>query len=255
VRIATGKTLDRFFVLLGTLLLAGRQYDVPSKAFWTQAFAGRSWLVLIIIATIGIFGALTPLESYASRRTVERRTALRNQIFVHFGRLLRLIRRIRPQLDAEDFGLHVWRVRRSLRHPLRPRLIRLATYRLGTAPATRSFSPRKGVGVVGLCWKSNAEASVNVEALAKLLTSPQQFDAYRSQHGDDAVMGLTWEDFTKVKHRGAVFASPIRNGRGKFIGCISLDAAYGFAALDGTALWREINDLCSILANDGFDHI
>jgi hypothetical protein len=251
----TGKAIDRFFVLSGTLLLACRQYDVPSKVFWTQVLSGRSWLALVVITMIGVFGTLTPFESYASRRVVGRRTALRSQILVHFGRILGLVRKIKPQLEMEDLGLHVWRVRRSLRHPFRPRLTRLATYRLGTAPATRSFNPREGVGVVGLCWESNAEASMDVEVLATTIASEQNFVAYRNKHGQDAVMGLTWQEFNKVKHRGAVFASPIRKGRSKFIGCVSVDAARGFTTLNTTALWREINELCSILANDGFEHV
>jgi hypothetical protein len=95
-----------------------------------------------------------------------RRTALRHQILSHFGRLLEIASRVDPKPPASDLGLHVWRHTWSLRRPRR-RLVRIATYRLGSTPATRTFYPARGVGVVGLCWKRNEEEAIDVETLAK----------------------------------------------------------------------------------------
>jgi len=134
-------------------------------------------------------------------------------------------------------------------------LTRIATYRLGSTPATRSFAPGKGVGVVGLCWKRNEEVSVDVARLANELETEGQYETYRSQSGGDAVMNLPWRDFVRVRHRGAVFASPIRNGRGEFIGCISIDARDGFDSLFCDDFWHEVNSLCLLLGQNNMNDV
>lgn len=65
-------------------------------------------------------------------------------------------------------------------------------------------------------------------------------------------MGLSWRQFNDVKHRGAVFAGPIRNGKHDFVGCVSVDAGQGYQSLNDNDLWHQINSLCGILGQDGF---
>ena len=74
-----------------------------------------------------------------------------------------------------------------------------------------------------------------------------------AEHGSDAVMNLPWSEFKKVRHRGAVFASPIRNGRNSFIGCISFDASHGFAELDSDELRQHLSLLCVVLGQAGIE--
>lgn len=65
-------------------------------------------------------------------------------------------------------------------------------------------------------------------------------------------MNLSWRQFEEVRHRGAVFASPVRNGRNKFIGCVSVDASRGFTSLDTDELWSELNSVCLRIGQIGF---
>jgi hypothetical protein len=255
VRHAWAKSLDRIGLLLPTTAVVAHQYGVPSEEFWSDLLSDRGYLLVALIAMIGIFGVLTPFEWLSNHRQMERRAGVRQQILFRFGRMLSLAQNVNPPLDQGDLGLHIWRVGRSLRHPIKRRLYRLASYRLGSTPATRSFNPPKGTGVVGLSWKHNTEESIDVKKLATELTDSSKFRAHRSKYGPDAVMGMTWEEFRRVRHRGAVFASPIRNGQGAFIGCVSVDASHGFNELDTTALWQEVNELCAIIGNDGFQYV
>ncbi|WP_330173976.1 hypothetical protein OG875_10590 [Streptomyces sp. NBC_01498] len=249
----TAKIADRSVLLAATLGLAARQYDVPNELFWSETTEERPHVLLALICTVGLFGALTPFQAYASRQRAERRSVVRHQVLLHFGKMLVVARNARPPVETGDLSLHIWLIRRSLRHPWRGYLRRVATYRLGSTPITRSFAPVRGVGVVGLCWKRNGEVSYDVRTLAGELTNRQEFDTRRATAGADAVMGFSWSEFQRVSHRGAVFASPIRDRSGDFIGCISVDARHGHDDMDVDDFWHEVNSLCSRLGHDDFD--
>lgn len=249
----TAKILDRGILLAATLLLAGKQYGVPRS--WATALDSRPFVVFILIGVISIFGAFTPFQAVAARSRVERRAAIRQHILTHYGAILTIATQANPPVTIGDVGLHVWRRRRTWRHPVSGTLRRVATYRLGTTPATRPFSPPVGVGVIGLCWRDNREVGVDVEKLANQLHDEATFNAYKHANGADSVMGLTWREFSDVRHRGAVFASPIRDGAHKFIGCVSVDASKGYDALDNPRLWHAMNSLCAILGHDGLRNV
>lgn len=255
MRSPTAKLLDRLILLVATVIMAARQYHVPSKSFWEQAADEADYLPLVLICTIGIFGALTPFQALVKRSLTADRTATRNEILTHFGSILKIATKGTSPIDIGDVALHVWRIRRSARHPLHGRLARVATYRLGNAQTTRTFAPAKGVGVIGLCWKENAEQKKNVEQMVVRLATPADFETYRSAHGVDAVMGLSWREFTRVSHRGAVFATPIRNRAGGFVGCISVDARNGYTVLAVPDFWQEINSLSQTLGKRNLQNL
>ncbi|HET8721997.1 MAG TPA: hypothetical protein VFM24_08210 [Nitrospira sp.] len=242
-------------MLASTLILVAQQYSFPTNRFWASSWLGSDLASMTILATIATFGTFTPFQSWAERSQVAHRTAVRQQVMNHFGRLLALAVKAQPSIAPSDLGLHIWTIRWSWWERPTRRLVRLATYRLGTTPATRSFEPAKGVGVVGLCWKRNEEVAVNVAALAQRLRTAEQYEAYRAAEGEDAVMGLSWVDFQRIRHRGAVFASPVRDNHGDFIGCVSVDAGRSFDSLCGDELWHEINSLCLVLGHDGLRHV
>jgi|SRR5882757_791150 len=251
----TAKLLDRLILLAASVCMVARQYDFPSENFWNAVWSGRPYVPIVLICVIGIFGAFAPFEALIERRKRERKTAIRQEVLNHFGKMTWLAIHASPPIELQDLGLHIWRIRRSFRHPVHGFLQRVATYRLGSTPATRMFAPPKGVGVVGLCWKRNEEVSIDVEKLARGLIDRVGFDAYQSANGAESIMGLSWLEFQRIRHRGAVFASPIRGGNGAFLGCISVDASRGHDALDIPDFWREINSLCSRLGHDGLDDI
>jgi hypothetical protein len=255
MRLGTARTIDRGVLLATTLCLAGNQYDFPSKAFWQTITASRPYFVIVLIGLVSAFGAFPPFESLSQRIRVEQRVAVRQQILTTFGQLIEVARTIRPPCEISDLGLHFWRKQRTLRHPWQGELERVATYRLGSTPMTRALRPTRGLGVVGLCWERDREVGMNVEGLARLVSSEQEFNDHRQQNGAQSVMGFSWEQFQRFRHRGAVFASPVRNGRAEFVGCISFDAARGYDELNCHRVWHELNSLCIVVGQDGFQNV
>ena len=63
--------LDKTFVLVGTLCLAGNQYKVPSVEFWQSIMQDRGYLVVVFLGIVGIFGAFAPFSSWAALMQVE----------------------------------------------------------------------------------------------------------------------------------------------------------------------------------------
>ena len=241
-------------MLLFTVTLSANTYHFPTALFWDRVLGNHAYTVPILLATTGLFVVFTPVESLTARSRMARSVTTRQQILTAFGRLLELGRSVRPPLGISDLGLHVWARRRTLRHPVSGVLIRIATYRVGTNPMNRPFAPPKGVGVVGLCWKNDHEVGIDVEQLAKSLSNEGEFDGYREKNGSDAVMNLTWHQFKRINHRGAVFAFPIRDGRHRFIGCLSLDTSHGFAKLDQPELKAQMGLLTIVIGQAGLEH-
>jgi hypothetical protein len=255
MRLAVARSMDRSVILLATVALASKQYELPSKSFWDSLGGGRAFLLIGLTILAGVFGILSPFETYSRRGTLAQRVTMRRQILTAFGQLISLGTAANPPVPISDPGLHIWKKKHTLKHPVQGELRRVATYRLGSTPATRTIRPTRGVGVVGLCWQLNQEVSENVERLVTLLTEQQSFETYRQEHGRQAVMGFSWEDFNRFSHRGAVFASPIRNVRSSFVGCISFDAAHGYDDLNCHRMWHELNTLCTMISQDGFENV
>jgi hypothetical protein len=239
--------------MVGTVGLAGKSYHVPSARFWDSAAQQHPYLVILLLALVGVFGALTPVEALTARGRANNALNVRKHILARFGQIVDIARKVDPPLDIDDLALHIWRIRRTVRHPLRGVLKRAATYRLGVTPPNRPFAPPKGVGVVGLCWKYDEEREMDVAGLAGELTTEEKYVAYVAEHGGDAVMNLTWAQFGRFAHRGAVFAHPIHNGQNTFIGCVSVDAGRGYAELAGPRMQREMGMISLVVAQAGFE--
>jgi hypothetical protein len=215
----------------------------------------RPYFLVILLVIVGLFGTSTPVETLSRRARQGRAVALRSQILITFGQLLDIGETVQPRIEISDLGLHIWQLQHTLRHPWRGELVRLATYRLGSTPRTRPFRPTKAVGVVGLCWELDSEVGMNVEDLARRFPDKESFTAFRDERGAQAVMGFSWTEFHRFRHRGAVFASPVRNSRSKFVGCISFDAARGYDELNRHRMWHELNTLCIVIGQDGFENV
>jgi len=247
------RAADKTALMAATLCLAGNSYKVPSPAFWDSLLQGRSYLLLGLLALVGVFGALTPFESWHARSLADRNVTTRRQIMSSFGRILEISNGVDPPLPTGDLALHVWKRQRTLRHPVHGVLKRVATYRMAVSPMNRSFTPVRGVGVVGLCWKKDHEYRFDVTSLADELTDEGKFLSYVDEHGSEAVMNLNWVEFQQLKHRAALFATPIRNGRTKFVGCISVDASRGFSVLNCRELIEEMSSLGLAIGREEFE--
>jgi hypothetical protein len=253
VKLGRARAVDRLVVLAATVCLAGNAYGVPSQVFWTDVKRGHPYVPVILLVVLGTFGALGPLEGWSNRALADRRVAIKRHILSTFGRLLEISGAIRPPLETGDLALHIWKRQRTPGHPVSGVLRRIASYRMGTYPANRPFLPVKGVGVVGMCWLSNKEISMDATELAGKLTDQAAYETYVAAHGANAVMGLSWREFANVKHRTALFATPIRNGRNTFVGCISVDASRGFDLLDKRELMEAIGNLALTIGLEDFE--
>ena len=137
---SNARALDRSILLVATIGLAGNAYGVPSRKLWDDVADDRPYILIAFLCVVGVFGALSPVEALTERRRVNRDVNIRNQILSVFGQLLKLGSRTDHRLEMTDLGLHIWKRRRTLRHPVRGVLMRAATYRLGTTPVVRPFS-------------------------------------------------------------------------------------------------------------------
>jgi hypothetical protein len=246
------RATDRLVVLAATVCLAGNAYGVPSQAFWAGVKQGHPYVPVILLVVVA-FGALGPFEGWSNRTLADRGVAIKRHILSTFGRLLEISGAVQPPLETGDLALHIWQRQRTPAHPISGILKRIASYRMSTYPGNRPFRPVKGVGVVGMCWLSNKEISKDVTELADELTDQAAYDAHVAAHGVHAVMGLSWREFDNVKHRTALFATPVRNGRGKFVGCISVDASRGFDVLDKRELMEAIGNLALTIGLEDFE--
>jgi hypothetical protein len=253
MKLRTAKAIDRSVLMTGTVGLAGQSSRLPSAYFWDTVVGRQPYVTIVMLVLVGVFGALSPVEALSARARADNELNVRKHILAGFGQIVDIAKQVDPPLDINDLALHIWRIRRTLRHPDGGVLARVATYRLGVTPPNRPFTPPKGVGVVGLCWKRDEETEMDVTALSQLHDSASKYRSYVERHGGDAVMNLTWVEFNRLKHRGAVFAHPIRNGHNRFVGCVSVDASRGYVELSGTRLQREMGMLCLVVAQTGFE--
>lgn len=255
MKTSAARTIDRLIVLAATVTLASKQYGFPSDELWREVEQEYPYVLITLILIAGFFGVAAPSESWYQHLRVERRLVMRRHVLTAFGQLIEVCSAITPAIAVSDLGLHIWQRKRNYRHPFRGELMRVATYRLGASPATRRIHPTPGVGVVGQCWKLDQEVSVDVGALARDLVDEDTFTSFRAQKGADAVMGFNWEEFQRYRHRGAVFAAPIRNGRSRFVGCVSFDVSHGYGALNVQRIWHILNSLSFVVGEDGFENV
>lgn len=133
-----------------------------------------------------------------------------------------LISELRDRSEiVADFGLHVFLVDRRY---VDPQLVRVARKRLtAKSPQPRSFA--RGEAVVGTCWLREEEV------LADFTSEPfasATADTWRLM-GDDARLGMDWEEFEKSRRRfkavGAVPITGFRAGTG-FAGALSYNLGW-----------------------------
>jgi hypothetical protein len=153
--------------------------------------------------------------------------------------------------DFGDLGLHVWKVawhRRSGWPFYGRELERVKTVRLGSLPALRQISFYKGKGVVGKCWQLNDEVIVDNNARYRHVQSEADWLALNPADRD----GFSYQEFVRVRDRGAILASPVRDHRQRFIGCVSLDVKTGASFVHDNLVRGKIQQLCTGLGGSYF---
>lgn len=245
---------DKGIATAALAVLAAKSQSFPDQRLWADVTDRVPVLIPVLLVVAAVF-TLGPFAARAQRSLVGRRTQLEREVLVQFGKMIREADRVTKGSHFEDFGLHAWQMKRPWGPLGERRLHRVATYRLGGNIVLRKFEPRRGQGVVGMCWENNTEAAFDAEKLAAVANTEAAFDALRAAEGNAAVMGLAWDEFQRVRHRGAVFASPIRDNNHNFRGCLSFDAKSEYLALASSEVPELLNELALRMQAHGFDEM
>lgn len=235
----TAKATDRVFVTGASLLLTLEGLDVPSIAFWEE----RGWWVVGAIGALVVFGVFTPVQWVTSRKARETRGNVRRLMVNTIGAIHK-----DTGIPVDDIGIHIWVPRR--RWLFWSELRRAATMRVGPAVTNQSFRFTRGKGVVGLCWRDNAVVCKNVQGDLGTILTQADWDQIAKSHGGDFVMNMTFVEFRRVRHRGAVIAVPLRPGE-RFEGCVSGDSSTNFAAFQNAV--PHLNELAIALSPINLD--
>lgn len=247
--------IDKVAAVLCLTPLGAEQQDFPSTSFWESQADAIPWLIPMLIAMSGVF-ALGPLGAWSEGGLIQRRTNLQRETLVEFGRILTIARGVKEDLPLSDVGLHLWQVRWRTRYWVVPEryLRRVSTYRIGGSLVLRDFTPTKGEGVVGQCWKHNCEVDYDVAAIKAAAPDIAAYEQLRQSQPDE-VMGLDWNSFQPVSHRESVFASPIRNSRQRVTGCVSLDFASDHQAMKSTEIPEILNEIAAKMSTHEFEEM
>lgn len=271
----TASWLDKSLAAAPLVVLGARNADFPDKALWTSANDHLPWLVPALLVMSVIF-TLGPFAASAQQGLIERRNHVQRRVLIRLGEMIRAVnvKAAALQNDAEgrplsvnafrleDLGLHIWQMKRRW-WQVKPRLQRIATYRLGGGPSLTDFQPGKGKGVVGICWRENQPFACDVRSIAGRITAEtdlqnipekQVFEKMR-EADPDSVMGFDWEEFKRYRHRGSVFAAPIQGNGEKFLGCLSFDAEEDHFLLEDAGVGKELVKLASELRGTPFDEM
>ncbi|HEX7125672.1 MAG TPA: hypothetical protein VF406_07810 [Thermodesulfobacteriota bacterium] len=168
-------------------------------------------------------GIVEPWAAAFVDRRLSRRLQFENDVRQSLkGALYLIVRVLKLDWDvAIELSVNAFLVRRPLRRPWEPILYRIA--RESVAIHTPSHIRwTRGKGVIGKCWERRQEYGLDLEKVHGKLRYCTK-EQWRALAPDERI-GLSYEEFQKVKHYGAVGAVPILDAKGKFIGCVSVDA-------------------------------
>ena len=147
-------------------------------------------------------------------------------------------------LNIDDFGLHVYRIKRTFRHPISGILHKVGRQNLSSRLATESIEYTKGKGVVGQCWKEKESFTVDCLEEYSHITTKDEWNSLKKKER----RGLTWAEYERSKHCGVIHAIPILRGK-RLQGCVSADLRFGkYFFKDGTVS-HEIGHLVRAMSN------
>jgi hypothetical protein len=198
------------YLALGFAELLG----VPDRRTWdADASVARSLLLLVAISLIGSASArLRVLENRVSdqRRAMDRERALR---VVEDGcRFMLSEVHQRTKLSPLELGVSIWRAGDG-------QLVRVGKFRLASRQGS-GVVWTKGKGAIGRCWLDNDRVVADLTRLHELDVTEATFDALP----DATRLGMPWIDFQRTAAYTAVWAEPLRDRDGRWMGCLSVDS-------------------------------
>lgn len=162
------------------------------------------------------------IDHFSEGREASRLRRRRSIDALVLGGLVDIIKLNEKKLPWDKVGISVFVVRRRrLWFVGVERLDRVTRAKVGVSNPS-SIVWTRGKGVIGECWETGEDVGRNFArdyALLDGCTRPT-WDALSA----DFRQGLSYEEFLKTKGHGAVVAVPILNERGRFRGCVSIDA-------------------------------
>jgi hypothetical protein len=196
------------------VLSLARQLDIPSKQAWTDsaAWSTPGIFILGVLAAVGGSLKLISLRAEASRsEKVRRAEGFCQQVTTTVHQSLK-------QLPIETLTVHAWRVKGDS-------LERLASFRVERRPDA-GVVWTKGKGGVGQCWATNLQIEADMTNLHTAAAGPNGQAAFTAIPPEGRFY-LTWDEYQKTKRYWSIFVTPLKDGKGNFIGCLSIDTTAG----------------------------
>lgn len=229
--------LERLGAACTAGLLGASAIGYP-KSFWEWLSQNAPWYQVVLPILSGIL-ALQPVSLMLQKRYDNARDAARKKVLLSYAKLLKIAQK--SNLEFTDPALHVWLVRFG-------RMKRVWTLRLSESYILRlDFSPKKGEGVTGICWKTRDAYSADISALKGLFFGRASYDE-QTDLNPEKFMNLSYEKFLEYQHRGAVFAAPVISSRGKVLGVVSFDTSAGYCDLMSHNVLDELTELANSLS-------
>lgn len=238
---------------LATLAVSLHWAQWPSAVWWE----GRDWIVLTAFCVVAAISILDPVFSSLQGRLAARRSVrqgLANEV-LHTA-LIQIDKHTHDSLNYFHIGLHVWEVRRcwNLKHSPKGhlRLAKVASLRLSGTLQSSRVEWTRGKGVIGQCWihKTPVDRNVGADFQAFESATAQQWDG-RDEHFR---LGMTWDEFQRVRSYGGVLAAPMLDADGGFRGCVSLDGPKGtYKTLSQRSVKAVLTDTANVCAERLYD--
>lgn len=183
----------------------GRTLGQPSPAFWTDNAA----IVNPILFVAGMWALLLgPINSIRLTRQL-RRVQGNRHIEALSHQLLITAHELCPGLQLEALAVHPWQVNGD-------RLERLLGYRIERRKDSGVIWT-KGRGAVGVCWETGQDVEADLTGLH--VPDEATFVAIPADHR----FNITWHEYLSTSRYWSIFVTPLKDAKGKFIGCVSVD--------------------------------
>ena len=203
------------------LVEGARLLEIPDEAAWAANPLPAGVLALFVLTSIGGVYLLdrkaqsAGQDRDAAQKLVERRDRIEvlNEACRHLLVLAHEEARVgRAQLSPLTLSVHAWAVPPSgsgLEH-----VTRFSIHGRGRT----DIDWTRGKGAVGWCWVHELERAFDTEPLQAVAAN----EWLGLDH--DSRLGMSYDEFNKVRAYRGIFVAPLKNTDGLLIGCVSVDS-------------------------------